>query len=77
MARIRSIEKIGTSGRLHRSDVDCTYQSVFSKDGTKYVQLTTYGSDQRKSAPKSSQTIHLDKEMALRLAQILNEEFGR
>lgn len=76
MARIRSIEKINTSGRLHRSDVDCTYQNVFGKDGTKYVQLTTYGPDQRKSAPKSSQTIHLDKEMALKLAQILNDEFG-
>lgn len=75
MARIRSIEKIDEAGRLHRSDVDCTYQNVIGDDGTKYVQLTTYGSDNRKSAPKSSQTIHLDQEMALKLIKILAESF--
>lgn len=76
MARIRSIEKIDEEGRLHRSDVDCTCQDVFGDDGTKYVQLTTYGSDNRKSEPKSSQTIHLDKEMALKLIKILAESFS-
>lgn len=76
MARIRSIEKIDEAGHLHRSDVDCTYQNVISDDGTKYIHLTMYGSDNRKSAPKSSQTIHLNQEMALRLIKILAENFS-
>lgn len=76
MARVRSIEKIEENGRLHPTEVHCTYQNVVGDDGTKYVQLTTYGSDSRKSAPKSSQTIQLDKDMALKLIKILAETFS-
>lgn len=75
MAKIRNLEKLQTSGNRFRSEVDCTYQEVHTADGTKYIQLTTYGSDTRKSDPKSSQTIHLDKDMAQKLIAVLSETF--
>lgn len=75
MARIRSISEANNNVRVHPTEVDCTFQAVYDKDGTKYLQLTTYGSDSRKSSPKSSQTIQMNEHMALELAKILLEQF--
>lgn len=77
LARIRSISEAHYNVRVHPTEVDCTYQTVYDKDGTKYLQLTTYGSDSRKSRPKSSQTIQMDEHAALELAKILLEQFKK
>ena len=76
MARIRKLE-LGTSQiRVHGSEVDATYQVVDAADGTKYFHLATYGSDDRKSSPKVSQTIQLDVEKAQLLVAALRSAFG-
>lgn len=44
-------------------------------DGTRAVQLETYGSDERKMQGKTSQTIEIDRDRAADLIRILREAF--
>lgn len=76
MARIRSLSRAQSNVTVHPTEVDCTYQTVVAKDGTKYLQLTTYGSDQRKSKPKPSQTIQMDLVTAEKLLKIIESTFS-
>ncbi|TFB89683.1 hypothetical protein E3O11_00535 [Cryobacterium levicorallinum] len=64
MARIRSIN-IGTQNvRIHPTEVDCLLQVVDSPVGTRFLQLSTFGSDFRESLPKTSQTLQFDEQSA-------------
>lgn len=74
MARIRSLSEGVQSVRLHPTEVDSSYQVLFS-EGETYLHLSTFGSDARASAPKSSQSIQLDSKMAARLMEILQDTF--
>jgi 5-methylcytosine-specific restriction protein B len=76
MARIRRIEKGAQSVTLHKTEVDCFYQVVAGDDGERYLHLTTFGSDNRKSKPKSSQSIQLSKAIADELVEIIRGELG-
>lgn len=69
--RIERIEK--TRNVLHEK-VHTTY-TVFEKDGQKYVQLDTYGKDDRDNPEKISQSIQLDEETARFLVKLLVKEF--
>ncbi|POH73078.1 hypothetical protein [Arthrobacter glacialis] len=75
MAVIRSLKLGVSSVREHQTEVDATYQFVDSHDGTRLLHLATYGSDSRKSEPKVSQVIQLDRQFALELAAIIAREF--
>lgn len=76
MATIRTLEK-GTANILpHRTEVDATYQFIEDGDGNILLHLATYGSDQRVSEKKVSQTLQLDKKTALQLTRIIIERFG-
>lgn len=75
MARIRSIEPGTQAIRQHESEVDCYYKSIRADDGTTLLHLTTFGSDVRKSRPKSSQSIQIDREMAAKLIALLRDTF--
>lgn len=75
MARIRTIEPGTQSIRAHSSEVDCFYNLVDDESGARLVHLSTFGSDHRKSSPKSSQSIQLDQQMAERLIAVLLESF--
>jgi hypothetical protein len=44
-------------------------------DGTRYLHLTTFGSDNRRSGPKSSQSIQLDEETARALVAVIRKTF--
>lgn len=59
---------------IHR-EVECTYTSFVSEDKSKYLQLDTYGSDDRKIKNKISQSIQLNKESAKYLMKIIQDEF--
>ncbi|KQQ08454.1 hypothetical protein ASF46_14215 [Rathayibacter sp. Leaf296] len=61
--------------KVHSTEVDCTYQEVASEDGTKYIHLSTFGSDDRVSGPKSSQTLQLDEKAARELIEVLIRTF--
>ncbi|WP_435277824.1 hypothetical protein [Rhodococcus yananensis] len=74
MARIRSIAEGTQNIRPHDSEVDCFY-NVLDEDGIRLLHLTTFGSDHRKSKPKSSQSIQLDRDMAVQLIEVLLKTF--
>ena len=61
--------------RPHATEVDCAYQVVQGDGGASLLQLSTYGSDNRKSGPKVSQTLQLDEEAAAALVDILRSAF--
>lgn len=58
---------------LHET-VDATY-CTFTKGGNKYFQIDTYGSERRQLKAKLSQSIQLDREMAIELVALLQKEF--
>ncbi|RJL20792.1 hypothetical protein [Bailinhaonella thermotolerans] len=74
MARIREFHRTTQDARPHPTEVECGYQSVLTSNG-KLLQLSTYGSDSRRSDKKVSQTIQLDKERAEELVRIIKEAF--
>ncbi|TDW78049.1 hypothetical protein [Kribbella pratensis] len=75
MARIRSFEEGTQSIKIHRTEVDCYHQTIRDSSGNLHIHLTTFGSDDRESAPKSSQSIQLNEAAARQLVQILQEAF--
>ncbi|NKR58035.1 hypothetical protein GS485_24915 [Rhodococcus hoagii] len=75
MARIRSISKGTQSIRPHDSLVDCYFDTVADTDGETLLHLTTFGSDLRKSKPKSSQSIQIDIAMAKQLVEVIYDAF--
>ena len=76
MARIRRFEAGSQNLAVHPTEVDCLYQPVRSDDGETYLQLSTFGSDNRQSNPKTSQTIQMDRHVAHQLAKVIQEVFG-
>jgi hypothetical protein len=75
MAIIRTIT-LGTRDlHAHTTEVDSEYQEVSRPDGSKLFQLSTFGSDDRVSEPKVSQTIQLDEERATALVSALRQVF--
>ena len=77
MARLRSLEQGTQDVRVHPTEVDCFYQVVTGTDGSRLLHLTTFGSDDRRSGPKSSQSLQLDAAMARQLMEIIRTTFPR
>lgn len=74
MAQIEEFYRTTISSRPHPTKVECGWQPV--RDGGQvYLQLSTYGSDDRQSEKKVSQTIQLDRDRAAELLAILRETF--
>lgn len=77
MARVRKLsEDTRASAKPHPTEVDCRWQIVKGAGGSILFQLSTYGSDDRVSEPKVSQTIQLDEKVARELVELLNRSFG-
>ena len=72
LERIKKVEK--TRNTVHEK-VYATY-TVFSDDGHKYVQIDTYGREERESPEKISQSIQLNRDTAQFLVNLLSLEFG-
>lgn len=75
LARIRGFERGAQDVRPHASEVDCYYEVVNDSDGGALLHLSTFGSDNRQSKPKSSQVLQLDKETAAELMAIIKSVF--
>jgi hypothetical protein len=54
--------------------VECGY-AVFEHDGTRYLQLDTYGSGERQIPGKTSQSIQFDATSAAQLKMLIDETF--
>ena len=77
MARIRSLFRDPHNSRPHPTDVECGWQVLTTADGEVLLQLSTYGSDDRRSEKKVSQTIQIDASIASELYALLGETFPR
>ncbi|MBA4248687.1 MAG: hypothetical protein C0444_10395 [Microbacterium sp.] len=76
MARVRSVSVGSVSTRVHPTEVDCEVRKVDSGSDGLFIQLSTFGSANRASEPKVSQTIQLDREAAMRIRSLIEETFG-
>lgn len=76
MARIKNIMVGSVSTTAHPTEVDCEVRRVVPVGGGVMLQLSTFGSANRVSEPKVSQTIQLDRDAALRLRALIDETFG-
>jgi hypothetical protein len=74
MARIREFFRIESSGKLHPTEVECGYSVIGSGSGA-LLELRTYGSDNRVSAKKVSQTLQLDRAAAEQMIEIIADAF--
>jgi len=74
MAVIRSMSTMVGSGRIQPTEVDAGWTSLIV-EGEVIFQFSTFGSDQRKSEKKVSQTIQLNRKMALQLREALDSVF--
>ncbi|MBB2944606.1 5-methylcytosine-specific restriction protein B [Actinoplanes lutulentus] len=63
-----------SKGGVHRTEVECGWQLV-DRRGETLLQLSTYGSEQRQSEKKVSQTIQLDRARAEELLEIMRRAF--
>lgn len=74
MARVRDIFPSNQRLSVHPTEVDCEWAVV--EDGAeRLLHLSTFGSDDRASERKSSQSIQLSLEQAQRLVAIIEEAF--
>lgn len=76
MAIIRSFDPGHQSVRIHGTEVDCCYQRVTADNGSVYLHLTTFGSDDRAVPGKSSQSFQLNASSARALVEIIEATFG-
>lgn len=75
MARIRSLFRDVRTSRPHPTEVECGWQLLTDANGDRILQLSTYGSDQRRSEKKVSQTIQIDATIAAELSALLRDNF--
>jgi hypothetical protein len=74
MARISKLVKAEKERHRLHTVVDCTY-STFHIGRTKYLQIDTYGTNERHFVGVVSQSLQFDRETAVQLKQILQEYF--
>jgi hypothetical protein len=48
---------------------------VFDDDGQRFIQLDTYGLDDREHPEKVSQSVHFDEQAAAQLLRLIRETF--
>lgn len=74
MARVRSFAPSDQRLSPHPTEVDCEY-AVIDDGRARLLHLTTFGSENRASERKSSQSIQLDEERARELVDIIIKAF--
>jgi len=72
LSNIKKIEK--QRNTLH--DKVYTTYTIFEMEGSKYIQIDTYGRIDRENPEKLSQSIQLDRETAKYLVNLLTQEFN-
>ncbi|HWJ73577.1 MAG TPA: methionyl-tRNA formyltransferase [Kaistia sp.] len=74
MALIRKLNAKQMERNSIHGEIGATY-TVFETDGRAFVQIDTYGSDDRQMPGKKSQTLQLDESAGRQLVQILRDAF--
>jgi hypothetical protein len=76
MAVVRRLTRHAGRSRRHPTDVDGELRVVRAPGGAVFVQLDTFGSDDRQSDRKVSQTVQFDRAAALELSAFIESVFG-
>lgn len=74
MALITSFTEFAKDTTAVHGPVECGY-AIFERDGRRYLQLDTYGSQHRRRPGKVSQSIQLDRERAQELLGLIRKTF--
>lgn len=74
MAVVKRIDPISLEVEARHTEAECTYSIVHYR-GTKYLQIDTYGSADRKLRGKKSQSIRFAPEAIDQLKKILASNF--
>lgn len=75
MAKVRELRPGHQEVAMHKTEVTCFHQVVAGPDGSRYLHLSTFGSVERASQPKSSQSLQLDRVAASALVAVLEATF--
>lgn len=75
MAILRSLAPTTQKVKAHSSWVDCEFAIVADSRGEALVHLSTFGSDDRMSHRKSSQSMQVDRVIAEQLVEMLTDVF--
>ena len=76
MARIVRVLDGSQEVHAHPSEVDCYVQFVRDSDDRLLVHVSTFGSADRQSPPKSIQSMQFDREAARALVDYFVRAFG-
>lgn len=71
MALINALTHQPINGSSTHSEVDCTYSIISNADGSKSLQLDTYGSKTRKIPGKKSQSLRFTRAALDELKKII------
>lgn len=71
---VNNIERLEKQRNTIHEEVRATY-TIFEAGGEKYVQLDTYGRENRESPEKISQSIQLNRETARYLVKLLSDAY--
>lgn len=74
MARVRSLIEVPGASKAHPTEVDAEWSIVELIQG-RLLQISTYGSDHRKSSGVS-QTLQFDQRQARALAEAIKQAFA-
>ena len=75
MATVRHLERIQLQVEAKHTDAEATWSIVKDRDGETYLQIDTYGSNERKLVGKQSQSIRLSADAIKELRDILATHF--
>jgi hypothetical protein len=75
MALVRHFNRKHMERNSIHDEISASY-TVFERDGRRFIQIDSYGRDEREIPGKKSQTIQLDQDGARQLYTILKSEFN-
>lgn len=75
MARVNHFVEGDQAVRAHPTELDCYFQILEDESGSRLLHLSTFGSVERESKPKSSQSIQLDRRAARELIGVIEGAF--
>lgn len=75
MARVKTFERVTKERQRVHDVVACGYSVFVADDGSRYLQLDTYGRPERKFVGDASQSLQVDRAAAARLKKLLEESF--
>lgn len=75
MARITRFDRVNKERHVVHSETACNYSVFTDERGTRYLQLDTIGSTDRKIVGKVSQSVQFDERAARGLLGLLMEAF--